>query len=407
MNPTLLAKHELEMLPKSTTSTTGTEKRRPTLLAARAKMSTMSTFDLLHHVDAIRSDASIRELNEAASTNFKFTSCSYRVKVKAKGVRGLLPSSSQTEKTLVHEITGVARSGHVLAMMGPSGAGKTTLLNMLALERCGGKPSGSLLLGTNAFDTKLYTQHSAYVTQEDVHWTFLTTWEHVRMAVAMYQPSLSADEKAAFEGELLHSMGLETCANTRAGNALFKGLSGGQKRRLSLAMAMAKKPRLLFLDEPTSGLDSASAAAVMAFLKVAASKTHAAVLCTIHQPSKSVFDGFDDVLVLSCGRTAYFGPATELAGYCASMGKPVPSNSNPAEWMLDLVNKDFVAAAEVDAALDAWRARPALVEKEAVGHVPSVAFSGFGTQVATLLVRHGKLAIREPMLYAAHAQSWS
>ena len=90
------------------------------------------------------------------------------------------------------------------------------------------------------------------------------------------------------------------------------GLSSGQRRRLSLAIALTKQPSMIFLDEPTSGLDSAAAAKIMHFLKVTAKQTNIPILCTIHQPSASVYEGFDDVLVLAAGRVAYFGAAAQM-----------------------------------------------------------------------------------------------
>jgi ABC-type multidrug transport system ATPase subunit len=104
------------------------------------------------------------------------------------------------------------------------------------------------------------------------------------------------------------------CRATRAGNALLPGLSGGQQRRLSVAVALVKSPAVMFLDEPTSGLDAASAAAVMGLIKQAAIDRNIAVLCTIHQPSFQVFLGFSSVLFMAKGKVAYLGPAAALPG---------------------------------------------------------------------------------------------
>ena len=115
--------------------------------------------------------------------------------------------------------------------------------------------------------------------------------------------------------ELLSVTGLTSCADTKAGGFLFKGLSGGQRRRLSLAVALVKEPSLIVLDEPTSGLDSAAAAAILTLLARIARSRRAAVVCTIHQPSALVFAGFHKVLVLSGGRVAYCGPRKEMAAH--------------------------------------------------------------------------------------------
>ena len=104
---------------------------------------------------------------------------------------------------------------------------------------------------------------------------------------------------------LLEKVGLVEHQYTRAGNQFVRGLSGGLKRRLSIALALAKKPQVLFLDEPTTGVDSASAAKMMTFLKTIAEQSNIAVVCTIHQPSAPVFAGFDDALILASGREAF------------------------------------------------------------------------------------------------------
>jgi hypothetical protein len=181
-----------------------------------------------------------------------------------------------------------------------------------------------------------------------------------------------------------------------------QGLSGGQKRRLSLAIALAKKPSCVFLDEPTSGLDAAAAAAIMKFLKDLARSTNITIIATIHQPSATVFAGFEDVMVLAGGRTAFFGSAESLPTHLNEIGKPVPMSTNPAEHVLDICNADFTSKKEVDEVLDAYASKALQVARPAPGSVEAAApKSSFFGQVAILLKRHGKLVYRDPMLYGA------
>eukprot|EP00971_Amphidinium_carterae_P339755 6477737-Amphidinium_carterae.1 len=193
------------------------------------------------------------------------------------------------------------------------------------------------------------------VNQEDHHWTFLTCKETLAFAAEFYL-SVSQEEKARRVQSIISKMGLESCQNTRVGNAFVKGLSGGQKRRLSLAVALIKKPDLIFLDEPTSGLDAASAAKIMVFIKELAARDNLLVITTIHQPSTAVFNGFDQVMILSKGREAYVGNANESIKWFGSQGYPIPENTNPADHCLDIVNADFTPEEGVKKLLDEWEA---------------------------------------------------
>jgi len=156
---------------------------------------------------------------------------------------------------------------------------------------------------------------------------------------------------------MLEGFGLLEVQHVKAGS----GLSGGELRRLAVAAGLAKRPSLLFLDEPTTGLDSAAAAGVMGVISKLATMANTAVLCVIHQPSEAIFSKFDKVLLLSCGRTAYNGPADGIQAYFKSIGKPFPDGMSASEAALNITNRDFAAdPTDVDKVLDAWKAKESL-----------------------------------------------
>ena len=348
--------------------------------------------------DELATRSARSELSTDAGAVLTFKDCAYVVKLRKRG-----PGGERT-RLLLEGCSARVPAGEVLALMGPSGAGKTTLLNMLTLEKSGGTPSGSISLNGHPFTFAIYQRHACYVTQTSQLWPFLTVREHLSFAAALYQPSVrtaDTDIVSFYIDKLLKETGLEDCQETRAGNEIFKGLSGGQKRRLSLAVALCKRPHVVFLDEPTSGLDAASAASIMYFVKETAARMHIPIICTIHQPSSSVFASFDSVCFLTGGRFAYMGKASALPAYLVSVERPLPPNSNPADFMLDLTNRDFSERSTVDHMLTEWSARAPEVEVDGVSDLLEPPVGSFCNELRFLSRKHLLLVTRDPMQYAA------
>jgi ABC-type multidrug transport system ATPase subunit len=151
------------------------------------------------------------------------------------------------------------------------------------------------------------------VTQDDTLITTLTVEEAVYYSAQLQLPdSMSKSEKKERAQETIREMGLQDAMNTKSGGWGDKGLSGGQKRRVSICIELLTRPKLLFLDEPTSGLDSAASYYVMSRIASLGShkSTPRTTVASIHQPSSEVFQLFDNLCLLSSGRTVYFGPAS-------------------------------------------------------------------------------------------------
>uniref|UniRef100_A0ACD5XSW6 Uncharacterized protein n=1 Tax=Avena sativa TaxID=4498 RepID=A0ACD5XSW6_AVESA len=238
-------------------------------------------------------------------------------------------------------VNGYARPGEVLAIMGPSGCGKSTLLDSLA-GRLGSNVSqkGDILI--NGRRQKLSYGTSAYVTQDDVLLTTLTVREAVGYSAQLQLPSsMSAAAKRDRAEETLREMGLEGAADTRIGGWMHKGISGGQRRRVSICMEILTRPALLFLDEPTSGLDSAASYHVVSRIARLARREGMTVVAAVHQPSTEVYALFHGLCLLAYGRTVFFGPASETNQFFALSGFPCPSLMNPSDYFLRTINKDF------------------------------------------------------------------
>lgn len=149
----------------------------------------------------------------------------------------------------------------------------------------------------------------AYVTQEDVLLGTLTVRETITYSANLRLPSSMSKEeiKDIIEGTIME-VGLLECADRQIGNWQLRGISGGEKKRVSIALEILVRPRILFLDEPTTGLDSAASFFVIQSIKNLA-RDGRTVISSIHQPSSEVFALFDDLFLLSGGEAVYFGEA--------------------------------------------------------------------------------------------------
>ncbi|KAL0931003.1 ABC transporter [Colletotrichum truncatum] len=264
-------------------------------------------------------------------------------------------------KSIVHNVDGFVQAGEICALMGPSGCGKTTLLNVLA-----GRPTnasnveGSVLVNGVRASRSDFRQISCFVEQEDALIGSLTVRETLLFTSRLSSTSsLPLKERLARIDGLLASFGLTEQADTIIGTPIRKGISGGQKRRVGVASQLITSPKIMFLDEPTSGLDSAASYEVISYLKTVASRCNLIVIASIHQPSTSTFNLFDKLLLLSGGKTHYFGAVSNVGSYYETMGMPIPMQVNPSEHLLELVNIDFArdkqqAVAHLQAMHESW-----------------------------------------------------
>lgn len=246
-------------------------------------------------------------------------------------------------KPILDDVCGCAKSGTITALMGPSGSGKTTLLAALALRKLVLSKfhvSGSLDYNGEELNQSLIRKLSRFVEQEDHLIGSLTVKETVDFSLRI-SSSNSRQYQREVSDSTVEMLGLVKQAKTKVGTALQKGLSGGQKRRLSVASQVVTKPKILFLDEPTSGLDSKASFEVVLMLKQFAQLEDVVIITSIHQPSTLTFNLFDAVTFLSEGKVVYCGPRSGVEEHFQSAGYPVPQHYNPAEYILDLTNTDF------------------------------------------------------------------
>ncbi|KEG12839.1 ABC transporter [Trypanosoma grayi] len=263
----------------------------------------------------------------------KLTRSSFELKVTDLeyaliGSRFAIHEEART-RLILHQVNFTVRSGEVLAILGPSGAGKTTLLDLLSARSKQGQTTGSITFNGTAVSTnsasviEQYRNIIGYVSQEDTFLPALTVYQTIEYAARLKLPQ--AFSNATIKNIVRHmieALKLQRCEHTVIGDGSgLRGVSGGEKRRVSIAVELLANPRILFLDEPTSGLDAVSAKRVMdAVVELAKESPMRAyaphyfafkpiVIFSIHQPSQEIFELFDKLLLLSRGVNVYSGPA--------------------------------------------------------------------------------------------------
>ncbi|KAJ6134765.1 hypothetical protein N7523_001087 [Penicillium sp. IBT 18751x] len=256
---------------------------------------------------------------------------------------------SKKARDLINDITGDVHKGELVALMGPSGCGKTTLLNVLAHRPAssGAKVLGATYVNGGKLTSTSFERMTSYVEQEDALIGSLTVRETLKFAADLSLPSsVTKRQRMNRISSLLEAFGIQIQSDTLVGTPIRKGISGGQKRRVSVASQLITCPKVLFLDEPTSGLDSTASYEIMSYAKELARLSNIIIIASIHQPSTTTFQLFDKLLLLSGGRTCFFGPVSNVDSYFMSIGHPIPINTNPAEYLLDIVSSDFGGAKE-------------------------------------------------------------
>lgn len=265
----------------------------------------------------------------------KFEEVVYKIKLEEKGMCCGVTLRTK-EKTILNGVTGMVCPGEILAMLGPSGSGKTTLLTALG-GRLARKFSGKITYNGQPFSGSI-KRRTGFVAQDDVLYPHLTVTETLVFTALLRLPkTLARDEKIQHVERVISELGLTRCKNSMIGGPLFRGISGGEKKRVSIGQEMLINPSLLLLDEPTSGLDSTTAQRIMTTVKRLASGGRT-VVTTIHQPSSRLYHMFDKVVLLSEGCPVYYGPAATALEYFSSIGFPTSITVNPADHLLDLAN---------------------------------------------------------------------
>ncbi|EAU34929.1 conserved hypothetical protein [Aspergillus terreus NIH2624] len=271
----------------------------------------------------------------------------YALDIRKRGLFGRGPRTL----SILKPITAEFHPGELNIIMGPSGSGKTSLLNSIArrLRSSAGtkyQVHGDMLYNGAVPSESVIRSVTSFVTQDDdALMPSLTVRESLRFAAGLRLPRwMSREEKNRRAEEILLKMGLKECADNLIGSELIKGISGGEKRRVTIAIQILTDPKVLLLDEPTSGLDAFTAMSIIEVLKGLAAEGRTLVM-TIHQSRSDLFQHFSSVLLLARGGyPVYAGEGASMLSHFAKRGYECPQTTNPADFVLDLITVDLQQA---------------------------------------------------------------
>uniref|UniRef100_A0A0K8WJ67 ATP-binding cassette sub-family G member 1 n=1 Tax=Bactrocera latifrons TaxID=174628 RepID=A0A0K8WJ67_BACLA len=236
--------------------------------------------------------------------------------------------------TILNDICGELKSGRLTAVLGPSGAGKTSILNVLSGFKASGV-SGKITFNGEERNNLAYRKVSSYIPQDFALLDLLTVQETMSDSVDLKLPSeTKSEEKEKIVNDIIRILNMEKCRHR-----LVRNLSGGERKRLSIAIELVTNPPIMFFDEPTSGLDSVSSLQIINYLKQLALDGRI-IVCVIHQPSSKLMKLFDDVIVMSRGNMVYSGPKADMIPTFEKAGFTFPEYYNPADFALEVSSEE-------------------------------------------------------------------
>ncbi|XP_031100886.1 ABC transporter G family member 31 [Ipomoea triloba] len=275
--------------------------------------------------------------------------------------------------TILNNISGSIKPGRMTLLLGPPGSGKTTLLRVLTGKlESGLKKSGTITYNGQGLDSFCVQRTSAYISQTDNHIAELTVRETLDFAARCQgadqglggymkdlthlekerniHPSSQIDAfmKASSVGSRKHNvtteyilkvLGLDICSDTMVGNDMLRGVSGGQRKRVTTGEMIVGPRKTLFMDEISTGLDSSTTYQIVKCIRNFVHLMEGTVLMALLQPAPETFDLFDDLILLSEGYVVYHGPRVNVVEFFESLGFKLPPRKGVADFLQEVTSR--------------------------------------------------------------------
>ncbi|KAK8670105.1 hypothetical protein V6N13_104866 [Hibiscus sabdariffa] len=284
-----------------------------------------------------------------------------------------LPGSKQEATiSILNDVSGIIKPGRMTLLLGPPGCGKSTLLLALSGKLSHSlKVAGEITYNGYRLDEFVPQKTSSYTSQYDVHTPEMTVRESLdfsarfqgigsraeimkevsrreKQAGIIPDPDIDAYMKAiSVKGQesnlqtdyILKILGLDVCADTMVGDAIRRGISGGQKKRLTTGEMIVGPTKALFMDEISNGLDSSTTFQIVSCLQHLVHITEATALISLLQPAPETFDLFDDIILMAEGKIVYQGPRTNICKFFEDCGFKCPERKGIADFLQEVISR--------------------------------------------------------------------